>query len=64
MVKTSRKCELPIPSHLFKMNHKCSEHCTWCNDHFAVLDNPNHIGRLRNIATQNAFLKSKKVEFL
>jgi len=41
------------------MTHNCSECCVWCTKAFAIFDNPNHIGRIRNIEKQNAFLKSK-----
>ncbi|VVC28379.1 Hypothetical protein CINCED_3A017824 [Cinara cedri] len=49
--------KVPISSQTLKINHNCSEYCAWCRKSFAVLDNPHHIGRLRNIETQNAFLK-------
>lgn len=58
-----RQSKLPIPSRLFKMYHNCSEYCAWCKQGFAVLDNPNHIGLLKNVETQNAFLRSKNIEF-
>jgi len=43
--------------------HICTNNCEWCKTFFAVLDNPNHIGRVRNVDKQNAFLNSECLEF-
>lgn len=45
---------------LFKLFHDCGTYCEWCKETFAVYDNPNHIGRIRNIEKQKSFLKSRK----
>lgn len=43
--------------------HKCNDSCVWCLTPFAIFDNPQHIGRVRNIDKQNALLKSKILNF-
>jgi len=51
------KTSLNNKSHHTKFTHKCSECCEWCKKSFAIFDNPNHIGRIRNIEKQNGLLK-------
>lgn len=39
--------------------HSCQNGCVWCLRDFAVFDIPKHIGCLKNIEKQKAFLESK-----
>ncbi|XP_050521689.1 uncharacterized protein LOC126894607 [Daktulosphaira vitifoliae] len=46
-----------IPNLSCLLAHKCEDSCSSCEKSFAVYDNANHIGRVRNIEKQNSFLE-------